>query len=58
MKKTGYFQIYWKVAEAITFGKLEAYLSLPLVAFTKNDYTESTIQLESKKYTNPYIGKI
>ena len=58
MKQTGYFQIDWKVAEAITFGKLEAYLSLPLVAFTKNDYTESTIQLESKKYTNPYIGKL
>jgi hypothetical protein len=52
------FQLDWKVLETIQSGKIEAFLSLPLIAFTKNDYMQSTIQYESTKYTNPYIGKL
>jgi GR25 family glycosyltransferase involved in LPS biosynthesis len=52
------FQLDWKVISIIQEEKIEAFLSLPMLAFTKNDYKESTIQSESKKYSNPHIGKL
>jgi GR25 family glycosyltransferase involved in LPS biosynthesis len=52
------FQSDWKILEIIQSEKIEAFISLPMMAFTKNDFRESTIQFESSKYTNPHIGKL